>query len=342
REGCGSPLVHSIGFDGIVTTLFGPIVSGQRITIYRRGSEIDGLAQPEMGGNRRYTLVKVTPSHLKLLNDAIAPEANQAPMLTLMIGGEALIPSDVLFWQRRFSEVRLINHYGPTETTVGCCTFEISATVGESSIPIGRPIWNTQIYILDRYGEPVPVGVAGEMYIGGAGVARGYLNRPELTAEKFLDDPFSSKPGARMYRTGDLGRWLGDGNIEFLGRNDFQVKIRGFRIELGEIEARLAEHPGVGEAVVIAREDTPGDKRLVAYYTVADRDTDQDIADAEQLRAHLAATLPEYMVPAAYVRLESFSLTSSGKLDRRALPAPEQDAYTSRVYEPPQGETETK
>ena len=165
--------------------------------------------------------------------------------------------------------------------------------------PIGRPIANTRIYILDGRGEPVPVGVTGELYIGGAGVARGYLNRPELTAEKFLSDPFSDEPGARMYRTGDLGRYLPDGNIEFLGRNDSQVKIRGFRIELGEIEARLAEHPAVHEAVVLAREDAPGDKRLVAYYTAAG---EQEEPEAEDLRQHLAQRLPDYMVPAAYVR----------------------------------------
>ena len=210
-----------------------------------------------------------------------------------------------------------------------------------TSIPIGRPIANTQIYILDIHGEPVPIGVAGELYIGGAGVARGYLNRPELTAERFLSDPFVAEPGARVYRTGDLGRWLPDGNIEFLGRNDFQVKIRGFRIELGEIEARLALYPGIREAVVIAREDTPGDKRLVAYYTSTGPQGDLDALGAEALRAHLSAALPEYMVPAAYVRLESLPLTPNGKLDRRALPAPDADAYATRGYEAPQGETET-
>src|SRR5688572_18962956 len=184
----------------------------------------------------------------------------------------------------------------------------------------------------------------GEIYIGGAGVALGYLNRPELTAERFVRDPFSREPGARMYRTGDLARYLPDGNLEFLGRNDQQVKVRGYRIELGEIEARLCEHPTVREAVVIARQDSGGDKRLVAYVTSAatgERDSDAPVAElVAALRRHLAERLPEYMVPSAFVRLAALPLTPNGKLDRNALPAPDGEAVLARAYEAPQGELE--
>ncbi|HEU0052552.1 MAG TPA: condensation domain-containing protein, partial [Longimicrobium sp.] len=201
-------------------------------------------------------------------------------------------------------------------------------------VPIGRPVANTRVHVLDRHGEPVPTGAPGEVYIAGDGVARGYLNRPSLTAERFVPDPFAARPGARMYRTGDEGRWLADGRLAFVGRADFQVKVRGHRIELGEIEARLKEHPAVREAVALAREDAPGDRRLVAYCVAG------KAVEVESLRTHLSARLPEYMVPAAYVRLEALPLTPNGKVDRNALPAPEGDAYATRGYEAPVGETE--
>ncbi|HEX2081548.1 MAG TPA: condensation domain-containing protein, partial [Longimicrobium sp.] len=197
-----------------------------------------------------------------------------------------------------------------------------------------RPVEGARVYVLDAWGEPAPVGVPGELYVGGAGVARGYLERPALTAERFLPDPFPGEGGARVYRTGDRVRWRGDGTLEYLGRLDEQVKVRGFRIELGEIEARLAEHPAVREAVVLVREDAPGDRRLVAY-VVGD-----PAAGADVLRAHLSERLPEYMVPAAFVPLERFPLTPSGKVDRRALPAPEGDAFARRGYEEPVDATE--
>ncbi|MGJ0428965.1 alpha/beta fold hydrolase, partial [Methylobacter sp.] len=225
----------------------------------------------------------------------------------------------------------VINNYGPTENSVVSTSCTVPAG-GEGLPPIGKPIANTRVYLLDDNLSPVPVGAVGELYVGGAGLAKGYLNQPELTAERFIANPFSHDPQARLYKTGDLGRWREDGSIEFLGRNDFQVKIRGFRIELGEIEARLAGHPAVRETAVLAREDGAGGKRLVAYYTGAD-----DLA-VDDLRAYLAEALPEYMVPVAFVQLAALPLTPNGKLDRKALPAP--DAYLDFV--PPRSTDEAK
>jgi len=257
----------------------------------------------------------------------------------VMCGGEALPGWVVRQYQERLPQVELHNLYGPTEATVASTAWTRSGEDELNIIPIGKPIANTRIYILDGAGGPVPVGVTGEIYIGGAGVARGYLNRPELTAERFVADPFAQEPGARMYKTGDLGRWLVDGNIEFLGRNDFQVKIRGFRIELGEVEARLREYAGVREAVVMAREDEPGDKCLVAYYTASQAGEEVSV---EELRTYLEAKLPEYMVPTKWVQLDALPLTPNGKLDRKALPASPAQSLAGRGYEAPQGELESQ
>ena len=261
------------------------------------------------------TLINTVPSILERLVDAgcILPTAG-----TVNVAGEPLKGSLV---ERVFAttDVGFVNNlYGPSETTT--YSTWVAMKRGEPfAAHIGGPISNTQIYILDGHGEPVPVGVTGEIYIGGAGVARGYLNRAELTAERFVADPFGGGAGARMYRSGDLGRWLSNGTIEFLGRNDFQVKVRGFRIELGEIEVRLCEHPGVRKAVVAALEDVPGDKRLVAYLTVKEGEAPKE----PELRSLLHASLPDYMIPSAFVTLDEFPLTPNKKVDRVALPRPD-------------------
>jgi hypothetical protein len=213
-----------------------------------------------------------------------------------------------------------VNNYGPTEyTVVATSGVVVPALEGAGTPTIGRAIANTCVYVLDRSMQPVPIGVVGELYIGGAGLARGYLRRPELTAERFIPDPFSNQPGGRLYKTGDLVRYRSDGSLDFIGRNDEQVKIRGFRIELGEIEAVLRQHSGVSDAAVITREDTPGEKRLVAYVVP---EPEMPLTQG-QLSHYLQARLPRYMIPAPMVTLEQLPLSPNGKLDRRALPAPE-------------------
>jgi len=328
-------------FDVSTLEVWAPLLNGGCIVIIRQKTLLDPAGFGRALEQQAVTILWLT---VGLFNQyAHILQKQFAGLRYLMSGGDVLDPAVVARVLSNHAPRHLLNGYGPTESTTFTTTYEISAVREDgSSIPIGRPISNTQVYILDAQGEPVPVGVVGELYVGGAGVALGYLNRPELTAEKFVQDPFSGQAGARMYRTGDLGRWLRDGNIEFLGRNDFQVKIRGFRIELGEIEARLAKHPVVREAVVVAREETPGDKRLVAYYTTSRNDgSEANATSAEQLRDYLSASLPEYMVPAAFMALEAWPLTSNGKLDRRALPAPEMDFHIVHSCEPPQGDVET-
>ncbi|MEN9357811.1 MAG: hypothetical protein RL695_1982, partial [Pseudomonadota bacterium] len=267
---------------------------------------------------------------------------------TLVVAGEACPPEVARRWSRKR---QFYNAYGPTETTV-CATIHRCTPEETGSPPIGQPIANTRVYVLDSQLRPQPVGVVGEIYIAGSGVARGYHRRPELTAERFLVDPFASEPGARMYRSGDLGRWRDAGVLEYFGRNDQQVKIRGFRIEPGEIEARLVAYPGIRDAAVLVREDQPGDRRLVAYLTLSVREPQagQQTVQAAQatsagfaleaLRQQIKQQLPDYLWPAAYVILDQLPLTPNGKLDRKALPAPEFSPNES-AYSPPAGELET-
>ncbi|MEY9381379.1 amino acid adenylation domain-containing protein, partial [Rhizobium leguminosarum] len=337
-----SVVSSSLAFDATVNSLFAPLVSGGHALLTKEGDEVEGI-RSRVG--TPCGLVNVTPSHLDVLGQQLQSAGGSSQVEVLVIGGEALSSSTVELWRQIQPAARMVNEYGPTEAVVGCAFHDIPADLSASTnVPIGRPISNTRLYVLDDHGQPVPFGAVGELYIGGAGVARGYLNRPDLTAERFLADPFSGKAGARMYRSGDLGRYLPDGNLEFLGRNDDQVKIRGFRIEPGEIAARLCEHELVGEAVVVARQDRAGDKHLVAY-VVCGPEAGSDEADggglAGAMRAHVSGRLPDYMVPSAFVRLEALPLTANGKLDRQALPAPDDDAYARTAYEAPQGAVET-
>jgi AMP-binding enzyme/AMP-binding enzyme C-terminal domain/Phosphopantetheine attachment site len=251
----------------------------------------------------------------------------------LLIGGEAL-PSALVARLCELTPAKIQNMYGPTETTIWSATYPVTNASG--TVAIGRPIANTQVYIVDHNLNPVPIGVTGELLIGGEGVVRGYLNRDDLTKERFIPDPFSSDPRARLYRTGDLARYQQDGNIEFLGRADHQVKIRGYRIELGEIEAVLNDHPAVQEVVVIAREDSPGDKRLVAYLVSAG-----EPPPAREFRERLQEKLPDYMIPSNFVFLRELPLTPNAKVDRKSLPAPEKvEAKMERTYEPPGNDLE--
>ncbi|HEU4886738.1 MAG TPA: amino acid adenylation domain-containing protein, partial [Thermoanaerobaculia bacterium] len=319
-------------FDAATFEIWGPLLNGGRLVIVDKETLIDPeQLHKRLVAERVDTLFITTALFNRIAK--IDPSAF-APLGTLLFGGEMVSPEMVAAVVRSGFPGRLLHVYGPTENTTFSTWYPVTSE--GATVPIGRALAGARLYILDANRQPVPVGVAGEIHVGGDGVARGYLNRPELTAERFVSDPFSTRPDARMYKTGDLGRWLPGGNIEFIGRNDFQVKIRGFRIELGEIEAKLGLRAGVREVAVLAREDEPGDKRLVAYL-VAEEDVDLSVAD---LRDALSQQLPEYMVPSAFVQLDTLPLTANGKLDRHALPAPEATALSAREYEAPQGEIE--
>jgi amino acid adenylation domain-containing protein len=307
-------------FDAATFEVWSALLNGARLAVAPAGI----LSVEELGAtlaHHRVTTLWLTAPLFHQVVDA-QPEA-LAGVRSLVAGGDALSLSHVNAARERLADTRLFNGYGPTENTTFTTLGPIDAPLRGRSVPLGSPIDNTRVYVLDERLEPAPIGVPGELFAAGDGLARGYWARAALTAERFLPDPFAREPGARMYRTGDLVRWRDDGSLEFLGRRDQQVKIRGFRIELGEIEHALLAHPSLGEVVVLAREDRPGDKRLCAYFVP--EEIDAAPSDAE-LRAHLQARLPDYMLPAAFVRLERLPVTANGKLDRRALPAPSFDA----------------
>ncbi|CAG8999282.1 MAG: Tyrocidine synthase 3 [Candidatus Celerinatantimonas neptuna] len=317
-------------FDVSVWEFFVTLGSGARLVMAKPEGHKDPDYLREVIERYGVTLVHFVPPMLQSF--LFGQKAGQCPSLRgIFCSGDALSDETVRQSQSRLPGVPVHNLYGPTEAAVEVTAWTCPEPLDER-VKIGYPVANTRMYLLDPYGEPVGVGVTGELYIGGAQVALGYLNRPELTAERFMADPFSDEPGERMYRTGDLGRWHSDGSIEYLGRNDQQVKIRGFRIELGEIESALKAQEGVSDAVVLARRDTGDVPQLVGYYC--------GDASVDSLRQALSADLPDYMVPAAYVVLDDIPLTANGKVDRRALPAPDESAYVHQVYEAPEGDAE--
>jgi len=307
--------VTTLSFDISVLEIFLPLTTGARLELVSRETATDGVQLMAALEKSGATVMQATPITWRMLIEA-GWQGNDR--LKILCGGEAL-PLDLA---RQILErcASLWNMYGPTETTVWSTICQIQPANPE--ITIGRPIGNTHCHILDAHLQPAPIGVPGDLYIGGEGLARGYLNRPELTTEKFISDPFSDKPEARLYKTGDLAKYRADGQIQYLGRSDNQIKIRGFRVELGEIEAVLAQHPAIREIVVIVREDTPGDKRLVGYPILHQ---EQDEPTTSELRDFAREELPEYMIPGAFVFLNEYPLTPNKKIDRKALPAPDQN-----------------
>ncbi|MGH8772435.1 MAG: non-ribosomal peptide synthetase, partial [Burkholderiales bacterium] len=329
--------VSTLSADAGNTSIFPSLVSGGCLHVVSYEVATDARLFADYVSQHPIDVLKIVVSHLKTLLDS---DAAILPREYLIFGGESSSWRLLDRIAEQQGKCFVLNHYGPTETTVGSLTFDLGEERSPTAtVPIGRPIANTEVYVLDSHLNPVPVGVAGELHIGGAGVARGYLNRPELTAEKFIPNPFSEDPSARLYKTGDLVRYLPDGVIEFLGRLDHQVKIRGFRIELGEIETALGEHPQVRQNAVIARELENGDKRLIAYVIARG----QPAPSAKELRGFLKDKLPEHMLPASFVTLASLPLNRNGKLDRNALPDPDHARpETDKAFAAPRTQVEAE
>jgi amino acid adenylation domain-containing protein len=323
----------SISHVDAVFEIFGPLCSGSRLVVIRESRDPGQIAAAV--AQERITHLLTVPSLARYLLAEPAMMRQLANLRAWTLSGEEIGAELLMALQEQLPGCEFILQYGSSEVSSDAALYKSRRFAGDR-VPIGSPLPNVQMHVLDRHGAPAPIGVIGEIWVGGVGVARGYLNKPQLTAERFVRDRFARDPRARLYRMGDLGRWRPDGLLECLGRQDQQVKIRGFRVELGEVEAALRRQPGVAQAVVLAREAGLGEKRLVAYVITHEGEE----LHAGWLREQLLMSLPDYMVPAAYVQLETLPLTANGKLDRRALPAPELGAYVTGGYEPPQGEAE--
>ncbi|KAG0199513.1 hypothetical protein BGX31_004274, partial [Mortierella sp. GBA43] len=339
-------LLHSYGFDFSVWEMWGALRYGGRLLIVSQDTVRSPRDLYRMICEEGVTVLNMTPSAFRSIIGEHTQDGLKDKLRYVIFGGEALSPATLQPWFATHGDETplIVNMYGITETTVHV-TYR-PMTLSDCSLavsPVGQRIPDLRVYVLDKYNQPVPIGAVGELHVGGAGVTRGYLNRSELTAERFIPDPFVDGPNARMYKTGDLARLLPDGSLVYLGRNDHQVKIRGFRIELGEIEARLLDHALVSEAVVVAIGDE-NNKRLVAYVvTPRDEEAEENMDGGQTqlamtLRSHLVQCLPQYMVPSAFVRMDAFPLNANGKLDLRALPDPGDEALAREAYEEPQGE----
>ena len=315
--------IASLSFDASVLEIFMALLRGATVYLIGHDTVASGTELAQVLRDHAITTIAITPSQLDLI-----PGEEYPALHSIIVGGEACSAETAARWSRGR---RLFNAYAPTEATVYATARQCAET--ERRVPpLGRPISNMQIYLLDQQLRPVPIGIIGEIHIGGVGLARGYLNQPGLTGERFVPDPFSRTPGSRLYKTGDLARFRSDEEIEFAGRADQQVKVRGFRIELGEIETVLSQHPAVREAVVVVREDASAGKRLIAYVVAHE----EPPPTTSELRSYLKERLPEYMLPSAFVMLDVLPLTATGKVDRNMLPAPEQSRpELARIYVAP-------
>lgn len=336
--GVGSMVHTPLAFDLTVTSLYVPLLQGQPVELIEENSDgtaIEGISNAVSAG-RASSLLKVTPAHVSLLSQVLEPGKAAGSTTLMVIGGEQLYEETLEWWRRHAPGTRLVNEYGPTETAVGCCVYEINVAGRQGPVPIGGPISNTRIYVLDQELRMVPFGAKGEIYIAGESLGRGYWRRPDLTAARFLPDPYAGERGNRMYRTGDLARWRGTGELEYLGRNDSQIKLHGYRIELGEIEAVLRQFPEVRDAAVV-RKEAPSGALLIAY-AVKKR---KSLLDGDGLRNLLRQKLPAYMVPNRFVFLDAMPYTANGKLNRHALQDSEQTIAPRSEFVPPRTEVET-